>query len=98
MEHGVGRGGDPHNPGGGSVASCSRDHDISALAVDAQHRALGMERRPGGDVGALRDEIKRLLRKYRYPPDQQSEAIVNVMHQMESLAPRYAEELQGASA
>ena len=51
------------------------------------------------DVKAkLRSSIKRLLRKYRYPPDQQSEAIVNVMHQMESLAPRYAEELQGASA
>lgn len=51
------------------------------------------------DVKAkLRSSIKRLLRKYKYPPDQQSEAIVNVMHQMESLAPRYAEELQGASA
>ena len=47
------------------------------------------------DVKAkLRSSIKRLLRKYKYPPDQQSEAIVNVMHQMESLAPRYAEELR----
>ena len=51
------------------------------------------------DVKAkLRSSIKRLLRKYKYPPDQQSEAIVNVMHQMESLAPRYAEELRVASA
>ena len=52
VEHGVGRGGDPHDPGGGSVVSCPRDHDIPAWEVDAQHRALGMERRPGGDVRA----------------------------------------------
>src|SRR5699024_8721754 len=46
------------------------------------------------DVKAkMRSSIKRLLRKYKYPPEQQPEAIVNVMHQMESLAPRYAEEL-----
>src|SRR5699024_4102358 len=47
------------------------------------------------DVKAkLRSSIKRLLRKYKYPPDQQPEAIVSVMHQMESLAPRYAEEMR----
>ena len=47
------------------------------------------------DVKAkLRSSIKRLLRKYKYPPDQQPRAIVDVMHQMESLAPRYAEELR----
>ena len=46
------------------------------------------------DVKAkMRSSIKRLLRKYKYPPDQQPEAIVNVMHQMESLAPQYAEQL-----
>ncbi|WP_435404931.1 type I restriction endonuclease subunit R [Mycolicibacterium chitae] len=45
------------------------------------------------DVKAkLRASIKRLLRKYGYPPDQQPAAIVAVMNQMESLAPRYAEE------
>ncbi|ATG51411.1 DEAD/DEAH box helicase [Brachybacterium vulturis] len=44
------------------------------------------------DVKAkMRSSIKRLLRKYKYPPDQQPQAIVSVMHQMESLAPRYAE-------
>lgn len=47
------------------------------------------------DVKAkLRSSIKRLLRKYKYPPDQQKDAIVNVMSQMESLAPRYAAELE----
>ncbi len=47
------------------------------------------------DVKAkLRSSIKRLLRKYKYPPDQQPQAIVNVMEQMASLAPRYAEELR----
>ena len=45
------------------------------------------------DVKAkLRASIKRLLRKYGYPPDQQPAAIVAVMNQMESLAPRYADE------
>lgn len=45
------------------------------------------------DVKAkLRASIKRLLRKYGYPPDQQPAAIVQVMEQMEAFAPRYAEE------
>lgn len=45
------------------------------------------------DVKAkLRASTKRLLRKYGYPPDQQPAAIVEVLHQMEALAPRYAEE------
>jgi len=44
------------------------------------------------DVKAkLRASIKRLLRKHGYPPDQQPEAIRNVLAQMEALAPRYAE-------
>ncbi|MGO1628289.1 MAG: type I restriction enzyme endonuclease domain-containing protein, partial [Microbacterium sp.] len=51
------------------------------------------------DVKAkLRSSIKRLLRKYKYPPDQQPQAIVSVMNQMETLAPRYAEALQGGAA
>ncbi|NLE82000.1 MAG: type I restriction endonuclease subunit R, partial [Rhodococcus sp.] len=45
------------------------------------------------DVKAkLRASIKRLLRKYKYPPDQQPAAIARVMQQMEAMAPRYAEE------
>ncbi len=45
------------------------------------------------DVRAkLRSSIKRLLVKYRYPPDKQPEAIKLVMDQMESMAPRYADE------
>lgn len=45
------------------------------------------------DVKAkLRASVKRLLRKHGYPPDQQPEAIVNVIKRMESLAPRIAEE------
>ena len=43
------------------------------------------------DVRAkLRSSIKRLLVKYRYPPDKQPGAIKLVLEQMESLAPRYA--------
>lgn len=43
------------------------------------------------DVRAkLRSSIKRLLVKYKYPPDQQPGAITLVMEQMESMAPRMA--------
>ena len=44
------------------------------------------------DVRAkLRSSIKRLLVKYKYPPDKQPTAIKLVIEQMEALAPRYAE-------
>ena len=50
-----------------------------------------------GDVRAkLRSSIKRLLVKYKFPPDKQPEAIKLVMDQMESMAPRYADD-RGAS-
>jgi type I restriction enzyme, R subunit len=43
------------------------------------------------DVRAkLRASIKRLLIKYRYPPDEQQGAIKLVMEQMELIAPHYA--------
>jgi type I restriction enzyme R subunit len=43
------------------------------------------------DVRArLRSSIRRLLAKYKYPPDKQPEAIQLIMEQMESMAPRYA--------
>ena len=43
------------------------------------------------DVRAkLRSSIKRLLVKYKYPPDKQPGAITLVIEQMESMAPRYA--------
>lgn len=44
------------------------------------------------DVRAkLRSSIKRLLVKYKYPPDRQPAAIGLVMEQMEAMAPRYAD-------
>ncbi|WP_288873385.1 type I restriction endonuclease subunit R [uncultured Microbacterium sp.] len=49
------------------------------------------------DVRAkLRSSIKRLLVRYKYPPDKQPEAIKLVMDQMEAMAPRYAEERDSA--
>ena len=39
--------------------------------------------------------VKRVLRKYKYPPDKQPEAITLVMEQMESMAPRYADDRRG---
>jgi type I restriction enzyme R subunit len=45
------------------------------------------------DVRAkLRSSIKRLLVKYKYPPDKQPGAIKLVIEQMEAMAPRYASE------
>lgn len=42
------------------------------------------------DVRAkLRSSIKRLLVKYRYPPDKQPEAVRLVLKQMERLAPTH---------
>ncbi|QGP87685.1 HsdR family type I site-specific deoxyribonuclease [Gordonia sp. 135] len=44
------------------------------------------------DVRAkLRSSIKRLLVKYKYPPDKQPAAITTVFEQMEMMAPRFAE-------
>src|SRR5699024_9282738 len=49
------------------------------------------------DVPAkLRSSVKRLLVKYKYPPDQQPEAIKLVIEQMEDMAPRFAEESKAA--
>jgi type I restriction enzyme R subunit len=43
------------------------------------------------DVRAkLRSSVKRLLVRYKYPPDKQPEAIRKVIEQMEELAPHYA--------
>lgn len=43
------------------------------------------------DVRAkLRTSIKRLLVKYKYPPDKQPGAIKPVIEQMEAMAPRYS--------
>ena len=48
------------------------------------------------DVRAkLRSSIKRLLVKFRYPPDKQPEAIGLVMEQMEAMAPRYVSHASG---
>lgn len=47
------------------------------------------------DVRAkLRSSIKRLLVKYKYPPDKQPAAIKLVIDQMEALAPQYAERVR----
>jgi type I restriction enzyme, R subunit len=48
------------------------------------------------DVRAkLRSSIKRLLVKYKYPPDKQPDAIKLVIEQMEAMAPRYVASREG---
>ncbi|MGP9746717.1 type I restriction enzyme endonuclease domain-containing protein [Brachybacterium sp. AOP29-B2-41] len=68
-----------------------RDEAVGDLVDDHDRIAGSLERRlavPAGclaDVDKVRSSIKRLLRKYKYPPDQRLRAIVSVMPQMEAL-------------
>ena len=70
------------------------DEVLAAIArelVEVMRRDVKTDWTVRDDVRAkLRSSIKRLLVKYRYPPDQQPEAIRQVIEQMESMAPRYA--------
>jgi len=38
----------------------------------------------------MRTAVKRLLRKYGYPPDMQDEAVQNILRQAEEFAPLWA--------
>lgn len=68
--------------------------DIARELVRTMRRDTRTDWTVREDVKAkLRASIKRLLRRFGYPPDQQPAAIAQVMEQMESLAPRYAEEV-----
>lgn len=83
------------NPSAVDVTGDDTLAQIARELVGIMQRDIRTDWTVRDDVKAkMRSSIKRLLRKHKYPPDQQPEAIVNVMHQMESLAPRYAEELQ----
>ena len=70
------------------TTTCSRDRPGAGRrhATGRQDRLDGPRRR----AAKLRSQIKRLLVKHRYPPDQQSDAINLVIEQMEALAPRMA--------
>ena len=79
--------------GDGVLAQIARD------LVQTMRRDIRTDWTVREDVKAkLRASIKRLLRKYGYPPDQQPEAIAQVMEQMEAFAPRYAELRPGDGA
>ncbi len=65
---------------------------IARELVEVMRRDVKTDWTVRDDVRAkLRSSVKRLLVKYRYPPDRQPEAIQLVIEQMESMAPRYAE-------
>lgn len=62
---------------------------IARELVEVMRRDIKLDWTVRDDVKAkLRSSIKRLLVKYKYPPDKQPEAIRLVIEQMESLAPR----------
>jgi type I restriction enzyme R subunit len=63
---------------------------IARELVDVMRRDIKTDWMVRDDVRAkLRSSIKRLLVKYKYPPDKQPEAIRTVIEQMEAMAPRY---------
>lgn len=62
--------------------------EIARELVTIMRRDIKMDWTVRDDVRAkLRSSIKRLLVKYKYPPDKQPEAIRLVIEQMESMAP-----------
>ena len=66
---------------------------IARDLVSAMRRDTSIDWTVREDVKAkLRRTIRKLLRKYGYPPDKQKEAVTEVLNQMERFAPRYAEE------
>jgi type I restriction enzyme R subunit len=63
--------------------------EIARELVGVMRRDIKIDWTVRDDVRAkLRSSIKRLLVKYKYPPDKQPEAIRLVIEQMESMAPR----------
>ncbi|ALO65797.1 DEAD/DEAH box helicase [Arthrobacter alpinus] len=71
--------------------------EIARQLVQIMRRDVRTDWTVREDVRAkLRSSIKRLLVLNGYPPDKQPAAIKLVMEQMESMAPRYAEERSGA--
>lgn len=63
---------------------------IARELVEVMRRDVKTDWMVRDDVRAkLRSSIKRLLVKYKYPPDKQPEAIRLVIEQMEAMAPRY---------
>src|SRR5699024_10616726 len=66
---------------------------IARDLVDVMRRDVKTDWTVRDDVRAkLRSSVRRLLVKYKYPPDKQPEAIKLVIDQMEHIAPRYAAE------
>jgi type I restriction enzyme R subunit len=66
--------------------------EIARELVAVMRRDIKTDWTVRDDVRAkLRSSIKRLLVKYKYPPDKQPEAIRLVIEQMESMAPSFAE-------
>ena len=79
-----------------SASTLMEDDVLAAIArelVETLRKDVRTDWTVRDDVRAkLRRSIKRLLRKYNYPPDKQPEALARVIEQMEKFAPRYAED------
>jgi type I restriction enzyme R subunit len=81
--------------GDGSAVDIMGSDTLATIArelVERMRKDIRTDWTVRDDVKAkMRATIKRLLRKYKYPPSQQKEAIIALMNQMEAMAPRYAE-------
>ncbi|MPZ63113.1 MAG: HsdR family type I site-specific deoxyribonuclease [Propionibacteriales bacterium] len=72
---------------------------IARELVSVMRRDIKTDWTVRDDVRAkLRSSIKRLLVRYKYPPDKQPEAIKLVIEQMEAMAPRYVADANGDAA
>ena len=73
--------------------------DIARELVRIMQRDTKYDWTVRDDVRAkLRSSVKRVLVKFKYPPDKQPEAIRIVIEQMEALAPAYAASHAGRSS
>ncbi len=67
--------------------------NIARELVGVMRKDTRTDWRVRADVKAkLRTSVRRLLRKHKYPPDKQPEAVKRVIEQMEELAPEYSQQ------
>jgi len=78
----------------GNVRDVMGDETLSQIAhdlVDAIHSSVAIDWTQKESVRAkMRIRIKRLLRKYGYPPDKREEAVITVIEQAEQVCRDWA--------
>ena len=63
---------------------------LNSTAQSLENRGVAYELKGNGWLVSLRAAVKRLLKKYKYPPDRQESAVSLVIEQAELLAQEQA--------